>query len=276
VCKVNQELIDGKPENFRIPDTSPGIAECFLQFQQGHRPNDLWHMVTPDYMKANIWMQLKTGNSMDMRAVVKAVDSYIREHKPPVELIYRWAGLHYINQVMEEKLISGMFTSFMGSFVVVFLMMAFLFRSPLWGLLCMAPLSITILAIYGIVGLSGKDYDLPIAVLGVLALGMAVDFAIHFLQRSRVKYKEKGNWKEVITLMFGEPARAISRNVLVIAIGFLPLLVAPLIPYKTMGVMLFAIMSLSGIITLVVLPSVLTLCEKRFFKRQNVKEADVG
>lgn len=276
VCKVNQELIDGKSENFRIPDTSPGIAECFLQFQQGHRPHDLWHMVTPDYMKANIWMQLKTGNSMDMRAVVKAVDSYIREHKPPVELIYRWAGLHYINQVMEEELISGMFTSFMGSFVVVFLMMAFLFRSPLWGLLCMVPLSITILAIYGIVGLSGKDYDLPIAVLGVLALGMAVDFAIHFLQRSRIKYREKGNWKEVITLMFGEPARAISRNVLVIAIGFLPLLVAPLIPYKTMGVMLFAIMSLSGIITLVVLPSLLTLCEKRFFKKRNERDADAG
>ena len=272
VCKVNQELIDGRPENFRIPDTSRGIAECFLQFQQGHRPQDLWHMVTPDYMQTNIWMQLKTGNSMDMRAVVKAVDAYIREHKPPVPLIYRWAGLHYINQVMEEKLISGMFTSFMGSFIVVFFMMAFLFRSPLWGLLCMVPLSITILAIYGIVGLSGKDYDLPIAVLGVLALGMAVDFAIHFLERSRVKYRQKGNWKEVIVMMFGEPARAISRNVMVIAIGFLPLLVAPLIPYKTMGVMLFAIMSLSGIITLVVLPSVLTLCEKWFFKKQ--KKAD--
>ena len=55
----------------------------------------------------------------------------------------------------------------------------------------MAPLSITILAIYGIVGLSGKDYDLPIAVLGVLALGMAVDFAIHFLQRSRGSNTDK-------------------------------------------------------------------------------------
>ena len=66
--------------------------------------------------------------------------------------------------------------------------------------------------------------------------------------------------------MFGEPARAISRNVMVIAIGFLPLLVAPLIPYKTTGIMLFGILAASGLITLLVLPSVLTVAEKYFFK----------
>ena len=271
VCKVNQELIDGKPENFRIPETSQGVAECFLQFQQGHRPQDLWHMTTPDYRQANIWVQMTTGNSMDMRAVVEEVDAYIKTHEPPARLSYRWGGLHYINHVMEDILISGMLKSLLGSFIIVFIMMAVLFRSALWGGLCMVPLTITIVAIYGIVGLTGKDYDLPIAVLGVLSLGMAVDFAIHFLQRARVKYGEKGSWKEIIFPMFGEPARAISRNVLVIAIGFLPLLTAPLIPYKTMGVMLFAIMGLSGIITLLVLPSILTLCEKWFFGKYNHK-----
>ena len=54
--------------------------------------------------------------------------------------------------------------------------------------------------------------------------------------------------------MFGEPARAITRNVLVIAIGFLPLLAAPLMPYKTVGIFLCAIMGLSGAVTLIVLP----------------------
>lgn len=66
--------------------------------------------------------------------------------------------------------------------------------------------------------------------------------------------------------MFGEPARAISRNVLVIAIGFLPLLAAPLIPYKTVGIFLCAIMALSGAVTLLVLPAVLKVAEKRLFK----------
>lgn len=67
--------------------------------------------------------------------------------------------------------------------------------------------------------------------------------------------------------MFGGPARAISRNVLVIAIGFLPLLVAPLIPYKTTGVLLFGILAVSGMVTILVLPAILTVAEKSFFKK---------
>jgi len=46
----------------------------------------------------------------------------------------------------------------------------------------MIPLTVTITLIYGIIGLVGKDYDMPVAVLSSLTLGLSVDFAIHFLQ----------------------------------------------------------------------------------------------
>jgi uncharacterized membrane protein YdfJ with MMPL/SSD domain len=163
-------------------------------------------------------------------------------------------------------MVMGMLQSFLGSFIIVFIMMAILFRSALWGLICMVPLTITIVVIYGIIGLVGKDYDMPVAVLSALTLGMAVDFAIHFLERARASYAKTGSWKQCADVMFGEPARAISRNVLVIAVGFLPLLLAPLVPYKTVGLFLCAIMALSGIVTLVALPAVISLAEKRLFK----------
>jgi hypothetical protein len=145
-------------------------------------------------------------------------------------------------------------------------MMSILFRSVLWGLVCMVPLTITIAMIYGIIGFIGKDYDMPVAVLSSLTLGMAVDFAIHFLERSREAYRKTGSWSSGVAEMFGEPARAITRNVLVIAIGFLPLLAAPLIPYKTVGIFLCAIMALSGAITLLVLPAILRLAERYLFR----------
>ena len=131
----------------------------------------------------------------------------------------------------------------------------------------MIPLLITIAVIYGIIGLVGKDYDMPVAVLSALTLGMAVDFAIHFLERARASYAQTNSWEKSTGVMFGEPARAITRNVLVIAIGFLPLLAAPLIPYKTVGVFLCAIMALSGAVTLLELPAIIKLLEKVLFKR---------
>jgi predicted RND superfamily exporter protein len=131
-----------------------------------------------------------------------------------------------------------MLQSFLGSFLIVFIMMAILFRSLLWGIICMIPLSVTILMIYGAAGLVGKDYDMPVAVLSALTLGMAVDFAIHFLERTRAVHAEIGSWAAAAPVMFAEPARAITRNVVVIAVGFLPLLLAPLVPYKTVGVLM--------------------------------------
>jgi len=146
--------------------------------------------------------------------------------------------------------------------------MAILFRSILWGLICMIPLTITIAAIYGIIGLMGKDYDMPVAVLSALSLGMAVDFAIHFLERGREIYSQTGSWLKAVPEMFGEPARAITRNVIVIAIGFLPLLLAPLVPYKTVGIFVCAILAVSGVTTLVALPAIVRVLENRLFRPQ--------
>ncbi len=266
VKKVHQELIDGNVENYKIPDSSGAVAQCLLQFQSSHNPDDLWHMVTFDYMKANIWMQLPSGDNKDMQKVVTAVKEYFENNSPPVKMKYSWAGLTYINVVWQNKMVWGMLMSFLGSFIIVFIMMAILFRSPLWGIVCMVPLLITITVIYGIIGLIGKDYDMPVAVLSALTLGMAVDFAIHFLERARATYAQTSSWQKSAAEMFGEPARAITRNVLVIAIGFLPLLAAPLIPYKTVGIFLCAIMALSGAVTLLALPAIIKLLEKVLFK----------
>ena len=203
--------------------------------------------------------------------MVRVVNNFVRLNPPPLPLSFRWAGLTYINVVWQEKMVSGMLKSLAGSFGIVLVMMIILFRSPIWGLIAMVPLSLTIALIYGLIGLVGKDYDMPVAVLSSLTLGLAVDFAIHFLERSRMSFKECGSWPEAARIMFEEPARAIFRNIIVIAVGFMPLLLAPLMPYKTVGFFLAAIMLISGLATIVILPAMLTLGQKVLFGNRKVK-----
>ena len=268
VCKVHQELIDGDPFNYRIPDSPQAVAECVMQYQQGHKPHDVWHSVTPAFDTTNISMQFSSGDSTRTEAAVKAVATYMERNPPPVPLVSRWAGLHYVNYIFQEKMFWGMLSSLAGSFVIVSLMMMMLFRSVVWGLACMVPLSLTILFIYGTLGFLGLNFDMPVTVLGAISLGIAVDFAIHFLERSRQLSTKTGSWRIAAPMMFGEPARAISRNVIIIALGFLPMLIASLIPYKTTGILLFAILSISGVATLFVLPALLTVARRWFFKNE--------
>ncbi|MDD4952813.1 MAG: efflux RND transporter permease subunit [Desulfovibrionaceae bacterium] len=277
VRKVHQELIDGDPSNFRIPDSPQAVAECVMQYQQSHKPHDVWHFVTPGFEAANIYVQFNSGDSKRTEAAVEAVAAYMERNPPPVPLESRWAGLHYVNYVFQGKMFWGMLQSLAGSFIIVSLIMMVLFRSVLWGLTCMVPLSLTILFIYGSLGYLGLDFDMPVAVLGAIALGIAVDFAIHFLERSRQLSAETGSWKSAVPRMFGEPARAISRNVVIIALGFLPMLIASLVPYKTTGILLFSILLISGVATLFVLPALLTAAKPWFFpEKARARRKDAG
>jgi predicted RND superfamily exporter protein len=99
---------------------------------------------------------------------------------------------------------------------------------------------------------------MPIAVLSSLTLGLSVDFAIHFIERTNALLRKAGSFADAATMVFEEPARAIARNAIVIAIGFTPLFFAPLVPYITVGAFMAAIMALSGVTTLILLPAIMS------------------
>ena len=258
---------------FSIPDEAAAVGQIFIQLEGMKKRDSLFHLVTKNYQEANIWVQLTSGDNRDMQAVVEQVERYMAANPPPLRMETGWAGLTYLNVVWQEKMVNGMFSSLISSFVVVLIMMMVLFRSPVFGLLAMAPLSLTILFIYGLIGWVGKDYDMPVAVLSSLTLGLSVDFAIHFLERAREEFKLAGSWKESCGPMFSEPAKAISRNAITISIGFTPLLIAPLLPYRTVGFFLATIMAVSWMATLLVLPALLTLLQKWVFR--DVKEEGI-
>jgi uncharacterized protein len=266
-----------------IPPNPSAIGQVFAQLEGMKKKDALFHLITKDYNEINLWIQLKSGDNTDMEKVVTAVDDWMNANPPPKELKAGWAGLTYLNVVWQDKMVSGMMNSLLSSFIVVLIMMMVLFRSPLYGLLAMIPLSVTITFIYGLIGLVGKDYDMPVAVLSSLTLGLSVDFAIHFLERARELTKKEGSWKAAAPLMFKEPALAISRNAIIISIGFTPLLFAPLVPYKTVGFFLATIMAASWIGTLFILVALITALQKRLFKETEtanehpaVKQGDIS
>jgi predicted RND superfamily exporter protein len=267
VKKVYMELMGGGEEHFRVPDSIAAVGQSLLSFQNSHKPNDLWHLVTPDYTKSNIWVQLKSGDNKDMTKAVRIAGDFLRNNPPPFPIELKWSGLTYLNVIWQEKMVWGMLNSFAGSFIIVLIMMIFLFRSLITGLLSMVPLSVTIMFIYALIGIGGKSYDMPVAVLSSMTLGLSIDFAIHFLERSKNVFQRLSNFKDTMFFMFDEPARAIARNAIVIALGFLPLLAAPLIPYKTVGFFMAGIMATSSVATLFILPALAKVFQRFIYKK---------
>ena len=219
-------------------------------------------LITDDYRKANLQLLMKEGDNQSMQRAVDRTETYLDQQPLPSGVRAAWAGETYLNLVWQDKMVSGMLKAFIATFGVVLVLLVLLFRSLRWALLAMLPMSVTILLVYGVLGFSGKSYDMPLAVLSTLVLGIAIDFAIHFIQRYRSLEKETQQSGAAMGHVFEEPARAITRNAFIIALGFIPMLFASLTPYIVVGALMALIMVLSWLVSLLLLPSVIALFSK--------------
>ena len=257
VKRINLVLHDNDQAFDAVPDTSDAVGQFLFLYQSTGDPNDLDNFIDRGASKANIWVQMKGGDNRQMQAVEDRLAAFVQKNPLPDGLSLRWSGLTYINKVWQDLMVAGMLKAVLASFVVVFALMLFEFRSLTLGVLAMVPLSGAIIVTYGLVGWLGQDYNMPIAICAALTLGLGIDFAIHFLQRFKAHVVESRDVEATNRHMFGEPARAIARNAIVITIGFLPLTASTLSPYITVGLFFASLMLFCTLATLFLLPGAL-------------------
>ncbi len=266
VKKVRYELFGADKSKMSLPKSQDEIAQMLFMFEMsGGNPDDLFKFVTRDYDQANLWVQLRNGDNQAVSKVIARADQYMAKNPPPTGMTVQWAGLPYVNVVWQKLMVSGMREALFIAFGIVFLMMVTLFRSLRWGLISMLPLTITVMAIYAFIGFIGKPYDMPISVLSSLTLGLSVDFAIQFIQRLRTIYSRTHDFKQSYHDIFEGVGRAIARNVLVVSVGFVPMLFSSLVPYVTVGAFFLAIMLVSGLVTMMLLPAIAKTFQKSLF-----------
>jgi hypothetical protein len=167
------------------------------------------------------------------------------------------AGESYPNAESQDEMVSGMLVAFLSTLGVILLLMVVLFRSVVWALHAVAPVLWTVLVVYGVIGAVGKDDDMSIAVRSTMVRGIGVDVAINYVERFRQLRADRSN-EETQRAFFDEPARALTRDVFIIAIGFMRLVLSSLVHvHRGRGVA--AIIVLSWLVMIIGLPAVTSL-----------------
>lgn len=258
VKRVNRVLHDDDPSSEVIPDSREAIAQYLLLFSMAAKPRDLNNVVDYPYQKANVITQLKSWDAVETKALIQEVKRYLRANPiPGVEL--KPAGIAYFNMVWNDEVLVGMLEGFIASCILVFILLVLDYRSLRWGIISFLPLLFTVVLIYGVVGFIGKDFDMPISVLSTLSLGLAIDFAIHFVSRFQERYRETGDLESSLVWTTARPGLGIVKNAVLFASGFAVMVFAALTPYITVGVFMAAIMVLSAAATIVYLPALIFL-----------------
>jgi hypothetical protein len=259
VKRINRVLHDDDPKYDTVPETKDMVGQYLFLFSMSAKPSDLDNVVDSAFGKANIWVQMKTWDAEAMRQVIAAAERYEKANLLP--LTVKPAGIAYFNLVWNDEVLGDLVRGFSLALVVVFAILALDFRSLKWALIAYAPLLFTILFIYGVVGFVGKDFDMPLSVMSTLSLGMAVDFAIHFVSRLRQRLAEVGDadLPGALAWTAARPGKGIMRNALLFAAAFSVMMFAPLTPYVVVGAFIVSMMLLSALLTMLLIPALVML-----------------
>jgi len=265
VKRINRILHDDNAKYDAVPETKDTVGQYLFLFSMSAKPSDLDNVVDPVFGKANIWVQMKTWDAEAMRQVSAAAERYQKANPLPVTV--KPAGIAYFNLVWNDEVLGDLVLGFSLALVVVFAILALDFRSLKWALIAYAPLLFTILFIYGVVGFVGKDFDMPLSVMSTLSLGMAVDFAIHFVSRLRQRLAETGNadLPGALAWTAARPGKGIMRNAVLFAAAFSVMMFAPLTPYVVVGAFIVSMMLLSALLTMLLIPALVMLGRRWLF-----------
>ncbi|MCL5773240.1 MAG: MMPL family transporter [Firmicutes bacterium] len=269
VKRINRVLHKDSPEYETIPDSGTVISQYLFLFGMSAKQSVLNNVIDYPFQKANIWVQLKTWDASAMREVINIAKNYTLRHPMP-ELEVKPAGIAYFNMVWNDEVLYDMIRTFIFATILVLFILILEFKSFRWGIISIIPLIFAILLVYGFIGFTGKDFDMPISVLSTLTLGMAIDFAIHFASRFKRRYMETQEpLEETLYWTVSRPGRGIIRNAVLFALGFSVMAFASLTPYITVGLFIMSTMLLSAITTLVFLPVLIKLFPKfLLFKKE--------
>jgi len=242
LSEMNKVMHEGK-QSWRVTPTSSDLAaQYLLLYSFSGAPDDFDSFITSDYSQAHIRIQLKSDSSADAEHLVHLLESHQQEWFPNATM--EFAGTAYTTFRFSDLIITGQIQSLLLALVFIFLLCLAMFRRFGDAALALLPVSISVAVIYGIMGLIGLPLEIGTAITGAMALGIGVDFAIHYLYRYRY-YEQQGLDHEAIVVASNDDTgRALLFNALVVIGGFLVLLTAHLYPQVKLGVLVAGSMAI--------------------------------
>jgi len=236
--RMNRVLNENRKEMYKVPESRDLAAQYLFLYSMSGDPADFDPVVDYNYRKANMRFQIKTDDSAVVKSLLKKADEGIEKFLNDDRVEVKKAGTVAIMDVFIDLIIEGQIWSIIISILLIFLLTSMEFRSIAGGLFCIIPITISAFFNFGFMGMMGIPLDVSTALTASMAIGIGVDYAIHMVSKYRSEARKGLSPAEVTTNTLLTSGRAIWYNALVVALGFLVLLAANLVPQQKLGMMI--------------------------------------
>ncbi|MBR3542913.1 MAG: MMPL family transporter [Treponema sp.] len=216
-------------------------------------------------------VQLRCHDTHKIKEIITEAQDYAKANFPAGYTLVP-TGNGEMEVSMTDMVISSQITSILFSIVMVFVIIAVSFRSPVAGLLGAIPLAFTIILNFMTMGFTGIQLDLVTSIIASVAIGVGIDYTIHFMESYKAERAKSDNVEEVTMRTFAVSGLGIVTNALAVGLGFLVLLLSSFQILRCIGLLVAIVMFSSSFLAMTVIPGVLNAFDPKFIRPKEEKK----
>lgn len=266
VRQMNQKFNADNPNYYLIPNDQRMVAQLLLLFSM--QGGTLGDMALGDFSAGTVLGMYSMGSSKDVSDLATVVQEYLDEHFPEdgalrVRMIGATTLTDRIFTQMTQSQLIGLATTIVTVTILVMLLMG----SVVAGLIAAIPLVLTVTVSMGIMAYTGQPLDIMTLMVSVVAVGIGVDYSIHFISRFRAEYRKDQDSHRALETTLQTTGRGITYNALTVALGFFILIFASFRGIRTFGWQIALTMAVSALSAISIIPATLLLWKPKFLSR---------
>ncbi|MFC2105197.1 RND family transporter [Candidatus Bipolaricaulota bacterium] len=266
VRQMNERFNADDPAFYVIPDQQNMISQLLLLFTfQGGTLGD---MALGDFSAGTVMGMYKMDSSGNVSRLASVVQGYLDENFPDggdmrVRMIGATTLMDRIFTQMTQSQLIGLATTIVAVSILVMILMG----SVVAGLIAAIPLILTVTFSMGIMAYTGQPLDMMTLMVSVVAVGIGVDYSIHFISRFRGEYRKDRDAERALQKTIQTTGRGITYNALTVALGFFILIFASFKGIRTFGWQIALTMGISALSAISIIPAILVQWTPKFLSR---------
>ena len=240
------------------------LIQNYLLLLAGNVQDFIDDTYAPTTLKVNI--QLRTLGQQDSEQALQAIMAYVKDNFPK-DISVEPNGSMFIEQSLNTLVVQSQLISVVVSFGIVFLILAFYYRSIIAGIIGIIPLMISVALNFGFMGIVGIKLNIGTAMVASFAIGIGIDYTIHYLAAYHHAYTKRRDDRNFLIHTFYGSGKAILFNAVSVGAGFAVLMLSKFNMLSELGLLIALVMGTSSFASLTVLPTILSIVKPRFITK---------
>ena len=224
VKETHMLMNEARIEKKTIPQ-DPILSAQLLYLFDNANPEDRRTLVSDDYSKSHISIQLRNAGSYEYTEIFNNIRKDIETYFNPLKKTYpnmevQVTGSLALMMELVDHISWTQIKSFSFALLIITLLMMVTLGSLQGGLISMMPNLLPAFFTFGVLGLLGIPLDTDTLIIAPLIIGIAVDDTIHFLAHYRDAWYESGDVETALSSTIQEVGQAVTFTTLILGLGF--------------------------------------------------------